>query len=289
MIAALFALAAAMIIGGAAAVVQGFPYVRMESGLALVIAGSVAASSGAVLLGLGVVALGLRRLERAGARPPPRPEAAGPGPTPPSDGQTRVPPVVPPVPAIVPPPVEPPAVEAPAHAASSISTASQVSIAPPVSVERPQIEPALYPDAPPAAGPRPVEPELPMPGLTPSVPAPEISQLAEPMEPEPARDAGPVEDLFAAPEASPDAPPPGERPADEPFLRPGLDAAETPDPEPATERTVVGRYDSGANTYVMFEDGSIEADTPRGRFTFGSLDELKAFVEGGEPGARGAA
>jgi hypothetical protein len=34
----------------------------------------------------------------------------------------------------------------------------------------------------------------------------------------------------------------------------------------------------------------IEADTPRGRFTFGSLDELKAFVEaGGETDSRGAA
>ena len=44
MIAALFALAAAMIIGGCAAVIQGFPYVRLESGLAMVIAGSVAAA-----------------------------------------------------------------------------------------------------------------------------------------------------------------------------------------------------------------------------------------------------
>ncbi|MEE7451448.1 hypothetical protein MRF4_28790 [Methylobacterium radiotolerans] len=70
MIAALFALAAAMIIGGCAAVIQGFPYVRLESGLAMVIAGSVAASSGAVLLGLGVVALGFRRLERAMGRVP---------------------------------------------------------------------------------------------------------------------------------------------------------------------------------------------------------------------------
>ena len=40
MIAALFALAAAMIIGGCAAVIQGFPYVRLESGLAMVIAGT---------------------------------------------------------------------------------------------------------------------------------------------------------------------------------------------------------------------------------------------------------
>ena len=40
----------------------------------------------------------------------------------------------------------------------------------------------------------------------------------------------------------------------------------------------------------MFEDGSIEAETPQGRFTFASLDELKAFVDGGgETGTRGAA
>ncbi|MFD0936388.1 hypothetical protein ACFQ12_14545, partial [Methylobacterium trifolii] len=65
MIAALFALSAAMVIGGCAAVVQGFPYVRLESGLSMVIAGAVAASSGTVLFGLGVVASGLRRVERA--------------------------------------------------------------------------------------------------------------------------------------------------------------------------------------------------------------------------------
>ena len=53
----------------------------------------------------------------------------------------------------------------------------------------------------------------------------------------------------------------------------------------------MGTYASGGNTYVMYSNGSIEADTPRGQFTFDSLDELKAFVEaGGEDGAaRGAA
>ena len=60
-------------------------------------------------------------------------------------------------------------------------------------------------------------------------------------------------------------------------------------PEPAT-REIVGRYASGGNTYVMYADGAIEADTPQGRFSFASLDELKAFVEaGGEAGSRGAA
>jgi hypothetical protein len=103
--------------------------------------------------------------------------------------------------------------------------------------------------------------------------------------PRPAGAIASEDDLFAAPEAPPE---PTEEP---PALRPALDAA--PDPEPVAKpatRNVVGRYASGGNTYVMFEDGSIEAETPQGRFTFTSLDELKAFVDGGgESGTRGAA
>jgi hypothetical protein len=103
----------------------------------------------------------------------------------------------------------------------------------------------------------------------------------------PAAERSPEDDLFAAPEAPPQPAPPSEPPA----LRPSLDAAPEPEPEPKPDtRTVVGRYASGGNTYVMFEDGSIEAETPQGRFTFASLDELKAFVDGGgESGTRGAA
>ena len=56
--------------------------------------------------------------------------------------------------------------------------------------------------------------------------------------------------------------------------------------EPSGKPTVVGTYDSGGNHYVMFSDGSIEADTPNGVFRFASLDELKDFIaSGGESGA----
>ena len=48
---ALYALAAAMMIGGIASVIQGFPFVRLESGLAMVTAGATVAAAGAVLLG----------------------------------------------------------------------------------------------------------------------------------------------------------------------------------------------------------------------------------------------
>jgi hypothetical protein len=50
-------------------------------------------------------------------------------------------------------------------------------------------------------------------------------------------------------------------------------------PEPA--RTVVGTYSSGGNAYTMYADGSIEADTPTGRYRFKSLEELKDFIAAG--------
>ena len=42
---ALFALAAVMIVGGIVSVIQGFPFVRLESGLAMTIAGATTASA----------------------------------------------------------------------------------------------------------------------------------------------------------------------------------------------------------------------------------------------------
>lgn len=285
MIAALFALAAAMIIGGCAAVIQGFPYVRLESGLAMVIAGSVAASSGAVLLGLGVVALGFRRLERAMGRVPAVGERpAAPAPAPVDEVRTRLPPVLPAAPAFIVPSV----------------------VEPSFDPERPRIEPSLELRADEARAPisEPAAVEAAMPGPA----GPELPHAAPPVlvpepdhRPEPDAKAGgaiaPEDDLFAAPE-----PPPPTReephrepetasPEELPALRPSLDTPPEPEPAPkAAPRTVVGRYASGGNTYVMFEDGSIEAETPQGRFTFASLDELKAFVDGGgESGTRGAA
>ncbi len=278
MIAALFALAAAMVIAGCAAVVQGFPYVRLESGLAMVIAGAVAASSGTVLFGLGVVASGLRRVERAAGRSATMirgdgpDEPAAPHHAAPSDARPRLPPVLPMAPAPVPPTVEP--------AIAELSLTSEAS----------RIEPGPHTaDRAPAADLAEPEPELPIPGLALAQPAPE--RKPETAEPAPAAAQPPEDDLFTATEDGPGT----DRGLS---LRRSLDPSPDPEPEPeptplresAPERTVVGRYASGGNTYVMFEGGAIEADTPQGRFTFASLDELKAFVDGGgESGTRGAA
>ncbi|WP_230531892.1 hypothetical protein [Microvirga roseola] len=84
------------------------------------------------------------------------------------------------------------------------------------------------------------------------------------------------------PAAWPEASDTPEAPADE------AEEAEA-DLEEASSATVIGTYNSGDNRYVMFSDGSIEAETPRGNFRFRSLDELKEFIaSGGESGSSAA-
>ena len=68
MIVILYLLALAMMATGTAAGVFGAPYVQLERGWTMIIAGSVVASSGAVLLGLSFVAQRIRRVEIEGAR-----------------------------------------------------------------------------------------------------------------------------------------------------------------------------------------------------------------------------
>ncbi|QFU17114.1 hypothetical protein [Microvirga thermotolerans] len=95
------------------------------------------------------------------------------------------------------------------------------------------------------------------------------------------------EDLFA-PEPGPRAEPERE-PEPEPESEPEPEAAaaeDAPEREQAGAPTVIGSYNSGDNRYVMYSDGSIEAETPQGTFRFQSLDELKQFIATGEGGTR---
>ena len=76
-------------------------------------------------------------------------------------------------------------------------------------------------------------------------------------------------------------------PADEDSTSETSGSSESPSDEHISP--VIGTYTSGDNRYVMFADGSIEADTPHGTFRFGSLDELKSFIaSGGEPPSESA-
>ena len=51
---------------------------------------------------------------------------------------------------------------------------------------------------------------------------------------------------------------------------------------------MVGTYNSGGNFYIMYSDGSIEAETPAGKFRFTSLEELKEFIAAGGDKAKTA-
>jgi len=42
---------------------------------------------------------------------------------------------------------------------------------------------------------------------------------------------------------------------------------------------IVGSYESGGTSYVMYADGSIDAQSERGAFRFNSMAELKAFLD----------
>jgi hypothetical protein len=109
----------------------------------------------------------------------------------------------------------------------------------------------------------PPPPHAPEPAAAPSLP--------EPHEHEPAPHA-------AAPTPEPliEAPAAAHEPAPEPVAEAPSTAPETPE----GNLSVIGRYDSDGTSYVMYSDGSIEAQSESGVFRFGSMAELKAFIEG---------
>lgn len=52
-----------------------------------------------------------------------------------------------------------------------------------------------------------------------------------------------------------------------------------PEAEAFSTSPVVGRYESEGTSYVMYADGSIEAQSAAGVYRFASMAELKAFIE----------
>ena len=50
--------------------------------------------------------------------------------------------------------------------------------------------------------------------------------------------------------------------------------------EPEAAPSLVGRYSAGGATYMIFSDGSIEAETEQGAFKFASMSEFKAHLAG---------
>lgn len=297
---ALFALAVVMIVGGIASVAQGFPFVRLESGLSMVIAGATTASAGAILLGVATVAHRLRGIARildtAPRRDTPtRGEVPSREPIPFREEEPIL------------PPVETGPGATPLHTRPTIAAGAGLTagaglglgsgLATGAAVSRKGTQPTFVEPA----APEETEPLLPdlLPEPSPAAEAATNRQgpVAAPSSDASQREPGQaVQKPLSFPAPEPAAPEEAHLPL---VLRPSLaeepetasEAPAEPVLPPAPEALeVVGTYASGGNSYVMFSNGAIEAETPRGRYTFSSLDELKAFVEaGGEGEARGAA
>ena len=331
MIVALSVLAFLMLIGGLAAMVQGIPFIRLEVGWTMVIAGTVGASAGAVLLGITAAVARLGRIERTLAGGPvterpftgtpvperPMPVHIAPEPAAPEAGAApmralRNEPVLPPIPfpaatpsAREPRPAEPAGIDGGAALAAGAAGAA-------VGLAASELRLTRAEDADPPAAPYEAEPDQAKPDEAKSEEA--KSEEAKPYEP-PSHDPLPQGPAYRDPahHEPPPPPPPVEESRFEGGARhdepapPPIPAAVEPPPPPAPEpappplppeeflpeeppgKTVIGTYDSGGNTYTMYADGTIDAETPAGRFHFASIDELKAFRSaGGEGAARSA-
>ncbi len=63
---------------------------------------------------------------------------------------------------------------------------------------------------------------------------------------------------------------------------PSLHAIEHALQEPEAAPTLVGRYSAGGANYMIFSDGTIEAETDQGAFRFASMNEFKKYLAGGK-------
>jgi hypothetical protein len=61
---------------------------------------------------------------------------------------------------------------------------------------------------------------------------------------------------------------------------PSLNAIDHALQEPEAAPTLVGRYSAGGANYMIFSDGSIEAETEQGAFKFASMGDFKDYLAG---------
>jgi hypothetical protein len=308
MVVALLVIALAMIAGGLSAVLQGWDIVLLEHGWTLVVAGSVFTSGGAVLLGLAATVFLLGRLRRELvtirdrwgraeferiAPAPIDPVAAiaagglaalGPVAAPAKDsdadlnseravgGETAGPDLQPDLPVFL---------SDRNHAEAPAPSVAPPPVFPPVSDERVSAEERRDHDE--SAGTRLKLPDNLL-GLfrrKDETREPEV-EAGKPADEEP-REAGTDEPTDAELNAAGPEPEPSDHADEEAESEIGGYRSDDAPSHPDRVSPIVGTYTSGDNRYVMFADGSIEADTPHGIFRFGSLDELKAFIApGGE-------
>ncbi len=119
----------------------------------------------------------------------------------------------------------------------------------------------------------------PGPGPAQSVPLVAADEPTAPPAPEPvlAETAPPSIAPSVAPSLTPSLAPSMAPPA---APAPRAPAPSAPPPLSGPASTVIGRYESEGTSYVMYADGSIEAQSANGVYRFASMAELKAFIEG---------
>jgi hypothetical protein len=71
--------------------------------------------------------------------------------------------------------------------------------------------------------------------------------------------------------------------ADESRHTPEPEAPRQASPLPPSTSAVIGRYEADGTSYVMYADGSIEAQSEAGIYRFNSMSELKEFIENASP------
>jgi hypothetical protein len=303
---ALFILGMVLIIVGGYFLYSGSNIIEVERGWSSVIAGTTALTGGVITLGLAGVVKSLEDLKRVWTTGVARPEIGALNLEPQALAATAEMPVAPnfgPVPAGV-EAVTAFEVEIPAEEPSEPAEV----IPSPLAKDRSWLAPKF------GAAPSPSEPSaaiaelrrrvaedlaLDWPGFNPPpiVPADEPSPIA----PEPAEAVTPpplhLEDIEAeAPETKPDdsaaeaykpetAATPPEPPSEAPDAMPEAatesateEAAQVPEPE-APRPKAIGRYEAEGTVYVMFADGSIEAQSPQGTRHFKSMADLKASFQ----------
>ncbi len=267
----IFALGVALALGGAASIVSGVPYIRIEFGWTEVIAGTTALSAGIVTVALGAVLGALRRLEArfAGGRRHARIRTSR------SDGEQlprsrRIRSAM--------GPNRGPRTRRPRSVRRGTRHPSVAGLA---AARGAYLVEAEHPWSRPTREGRSIGPgrAVRSPDRSARRPNSRFRRRAGSRRETPAR----PRQLGVAAPRSYGRPCRRHRPAATPttayplsFRRLNLPSPEQAAPEAPT---VVGRYESGGASYVLFSDGTIEVETEVGLHRFGSMEELKAYID----------
>lgn len=248
----------------------GFPVIEIERGWATVIAGATLTAGGLVTASLGLILRTLAGLKGtlSGSLSPTPVFAASPGaPMAPAAPSLATAPEVPPLP--IEPAIEPsPTID---HGATPTPKTTPILVEAPVTTEidaPSSVEESRYSETGSIldrleAHETRVELDRPLPNEAPTAEVHGLDHAFEDIEP-----------AVQAP-TEPELPPEPAR--NEPS---GERKPETQASEITEKSAVIGRYEADGTSYVMYADGSIEAQSPSGVYRFASMAELKSFIEG---------